>query len=67
MDNNAFFNLNIAEGDLVKTDNHRYEVTDLKEDGVEVERWQADNREYSFEEFSRILNFTQELQVVRNR
>lgn len=67
MSNKVQLGVEFSEGDFIKTDNHRYQITEITEKKIKAKRWQAEDREYSMEEFSRILNFTQELEITRNR
>lgn len=67
MSNSVSLEIELEEGDFVKTDNHRYQIKEINEDEIKAKRWQASDREYTFEEFSRIINFTEELEVIKNR
>lgn len=57
----------LEEGHYIETDDHVYRIKEIKDDGsIKTKRLDSGNREYTKEELSRILKFTQEIKIRRD-
>lgn len=56
----------ITEDDIVETNDHMYRIQEIREDGTIVaDRYDTGDREYTPEEFSRILSMSDEVKVKK--
>lgn len=63
-DNTTTLDLKIAEGHYIETEDKIYKIVEIgKDDTIVARRYESETRDYTPEEFSRILTFSSEIKI----
>lgn len=67
MSDSVSIEIKLEEGHYIETDDHIYKVREIKDDGtIKANRLDSSIREYTPEELTRVLKFSEEVKVRRS-